>query len=166
MGFYNQKKRAKIRQYLRKKGFLPKYGEDLNEEQRIINEQITNDDFSFYDKVKINKAKRDDTKDYDLKTLLIKRIKKSAKERGIYFDLSINDLDIPEYCPLLGLKLTFEYAYDTKDSYYTVDRIDSSMGYVKDNIQILSYKANTMKNNATYDELMTFAKNILENYQS
>lgn len=42
-----------------------------------------------------------------------------------------------------------------------IDKIDNSKGYVKGNIQIISMKANAMKNSASLEELHTFCKNIL-----
>jgi hypothetical protein len=62
------------------------------------------------------------------------------------------------------MELTFIYSLESRDSYYSIDRIDSSRGYVKGNIQIMSLKANTMKNSATKEELVTFAQNILKQY--
>ena len=50
-----QKKREKIRASLRKKGILPPVGEPLNDEQTKILEQISNNDFSYWDGIKNNK---------------------------------------------------------------------------------------------------------------
>jgi len=40
----------------------------------------------------------------------------------------------------------------------SLDRIDSRKGYTKDNIQVISNKANILKNDATLSELKMFAK--------
>ena len=64
-------------------------------------------------------------------------------------------------CPILEVPLEF----GTKGNYEfspSIDRIDNSKGYVKGNIQIISKKANSMKNSASAEELRTFCKNILK----
>jgi hypothetical protein len=60
-----QKKREKIRRKLRDKGVLPKIGDPLNESQTKIMDQISNNDFSFYEQYKINQHM--ETKTYKLK---------------------------------------------------------------------------------------------------
>lgn len=96
-----------------------------------------------------------------------KYLYKQAKHRAkwdydnIEFSISIEDIKIPETCPYLGVKLDTS----NKDTSPSLDRIDSSKGYTKDNIQVISYKANRMKSDATERELLTFAKGVLAVHQ-
>lgn len=91
---------------------------------------------------------------------IINRLKSSAKKRGIDFDLSVKDLDeigFPITCPILGIPLKWNRGMPKEDS-YSFDRIDSSLGYTRDNLQILSFKANRAKNNLSADELIKFSQ--------
>ena len=81
-----------------------------------------------------------------------------AKKLGIPFDLVLEDIVIPEKCPLLGIPLKFNKGKTADDS-PTVDRIIPESGYTKKNIHIISYRANRIKNNSTLDEFETIAKN-------
>ena len=95
---------------------------------------------------------------------LINSTKKTAKVKGIEHNLLPEDLILPEYCPLLEIKIDYS-AGNGKNMYNpSVDRIDSSKGYVKGNVEVMSSLANIMKNKATIEQLKTFAKNILERY--
>ena len=47
----------------------------------------------------------------------------------------------------------------------SIDRIDSTKGYVKGNVKIISLRANMMKNDANLQELQKFCNNIL-NYMN
>jgi len=91
---------------------------------------------------------------------IIRRLKQSANKRGIPFDLTSTDLDdigFPVTCPILGIPLKWNRG-EMKDDSYSFDRIDSTLGYTKDNIQILSVKANRAKNNLTMEELKRFSQ--------
>ena len=46
----------------------------------------------------------------------------------------------------------------------TIDRIDSSLGYIAGNIQIISYRANSMKCDADSRDLKLFAEWVQETY--
>lgn len=76
--------------------------------------------------------------------------------------LTVEDIHVPTTCPLLGVPLVISPAgvFVTKCS-PSVDRIDSTKGYTKDNIWVISHLANTMKNSASKLELRTFCTNAL-----
>ena len=89
---------------------------------------------------------------------------KKAKDRALKYNMDFNieesDIIIPEICPILEVPLEF----GTKGNYEyspSIDRIDNSKGYIKGNIQIISKKANSMKNSASLEELRKFCKNVL-----
>ena len=80
------------------------------------------------------------------------RCKSRAVLKGIEFDIELSDLVVPEVCPVLGVP------FDTSNDYCpSVDRIDSTKGYIKGNVMVMSNKANRMKSNATPSELQKFA---------
>jgi hypothetical protein len=164
-----QKRREKVRRALRDKGILPKVGEEMNEEQSLIDKQISNNDFSYWDSVKL-RDKRSGGIDKQIKVeiksleyLIWYRAKNNAKEHGREFNLEVEDIVIPKKCPYLNIDLVFDITNSNFENYFSIDRIDSTKGYIKGNIQIISRLANTMKNNATNEQLITFAKNILKN---
>lgn len=100
------------------------------------------------------------------KKRLLQCSKVSAKEKKLFHSLVEEDIVIPEYCPLLGTKITNIVGEGKKDTNPSIDRIDSSKGYTKDNIQIVSDLANRMKNSATKEQLISFSINILKKYAS
>jgi len=51
------KKRERVRRFLRKEGVLPPYGQTLNDEQQKIWNQISNNNFTYYNEIKESKKK-------------------------------------------------------------------------------------------------------------
>ena len=92
---------------------------------------------------------------------LWKYAKARAKNDSMEFDLELTDIVIPEVCPYMKTPFVMR----DKQLAASLDRVDSSRGYTKDNIRVISYRANRMKNNATEQELISFAKGILEVHQ-
>lgn len=87
--------------------------------------------------------------------------KTRSKRYGIPFNITKEDIVIPEKCPLLEI----EFIPGTKDNYlysYSLDRIDNSKGYIKGNVQVITSKANSMKNCASLEELKVFCENMLK----
>ena len=86
-----------------------------------------------------------------------------AKRFSIPFNISKEDLVLPEYCPILKLELRVA-ENKVAPSSPSLDRIIPELGYVKNNVQIISHKANTMKSNATIAELLLFADWVYSTY--
>lgn len=91
-------------------------------------------------------------------------LKQRAKRKGIEFNLTKEDIEGVTHCPVFGMELKRNEKIALKDS-ISIDRKDSTKGYTKDNIQIMSNLANTMKSSATKEELIMFAKWILKTYE-
>ena len=85
------------------------------------------------------------------------RMRENARKRAILknmeFELyTFKDLPkTPEKCPYLEIPIKVG-SYGGIDSSPSLDRIDNKKGYVKGNVQIISRKANQIKNNATFEE--------------
>ena len=85
-------------------------------------------------------------------TRLLNYARRNAKRRGEECSLKLEDIFIPEYCPVFGIKLE-PGSHSHQDCSPSVDRIDSTKGYAKDNIWIISARANRIKNNASIEEI-------------
>lgn len=96
--------------------------------------------------------------------MLLYSARRRAKTKGLDFNLELLDVVIPTLCPILGceLQVSGRSRGTNRGRWPTIDRIDNDKGYTKNNIQVISFKANTMKNNASVDELKSFARYINE----
>jgi hypothetical protein len=80
-----------------------------------------------------------------------------AKERGIPFALEYDDLPpVPAVCPIFGIPLVRGEGQPRPGS-PELDRIIPELGYVPGNVQWISRRANTMKQDASPEELLAFA---------
>lgn len=94
---------------------------------------------------------------------LLNSAKSSAKRKKLEFNLELEDIVIPSHCLYLGVELTNISNQGRVDTNASIDRVDSSKGYMKDNIIIISDLANKMKNSSTMEQLITFARNVIKN---
>ena len=87
-----------------------------------------------------------------------------AKRDGLEFNLTSDDIVVPLTCPLLGIPLVLHYySKFTKGgdpAAPSLDRIDPAKGYVKGNVAVISYRANSLKRDANVAELETLVKNL------
>ena len=89
---------------------------------------------------------------------LLWNAKNRSNKNNIEFNITIEDIVIPEYCPYLNIKLESSQSRGCSRRYVaSLDRIDPTKGYIKGNVEVISHLANTMKNNATPDLLILFA---------
>jgi hypothetical protein len=85
-----------------------------------------------------------------------------ARRENLDFDITLDDIVVPVICPYLKIPLVLKLGQGKLETNPSIDRIDSSKGYVKGNVQVISKKANTMKSNASKEELLTFARSVLD----
>jgi hypothetical protein len=78
-----------------------------------------------------------------------------AKKYGIPFSLTEQDIHVPEFCPILGIRLgrgagKGSHRYDNIPS---LDKIVPEKGYVRGNVWVISWRANRLKSDASLEDL-------------
>lgn len=86
--------------------------------------------------------------------ILVKAAKQRSKKYGIPFNITYEDIYIPEFCPVLGIKIIKNNGKGHTSNSASIDRIIPELGYVKGNVIVVSFKANSIKTNATPDEIL------------
>lgn len=124
------------------------------------------DEKSKYDKLR-RATKKDEIAEYEkYRSRTVKRrvaqmysrAKERAKKRNLPFNIEISDIVVPEFCPALGIKLDNGERQGGEWNSPSLDRLDNNLGYVKGNIQVISKRANSIKSDASVEELMLVAK--------
>lgn len=93
-------------------------------------------------------------KEKSLVNKIYERAKSRANKKNLEFNIETEDIVIPELCPVFNVPLKGRYCA-------SIDRIDSSKGYIKGNIQIISNRANILKNDGSlreFEQLVEFLK--------
>lgn len=91
---------------------------------------------------------------------LFKYAKRRSKQHNLDFDLELDDIQIPEKCPILNITLGVNKKR-ASDNSPSIDRIDNTKGYVKGNIMIVSWKANSIKNDTPNTILIEYLEQYL-----
>lgn len=94
-------------------------------------------------------------KNYKARMLI--HAKARAKKIGVAFSITAQDVVWPKVCPALGLRLRYrtkKLRVKRTAHAASLDRIDPKKGYVPGNVQVLSLRANMIKQNATADEIL------------
>src|SRR5580692_6046027 len=83
---------------------------------------------------------------------LLRNAKHSAWLRGTTVSITLEDIIIPDVCPVLGIPLFRQGGTRTANS-PSLDRLDNTKGYVKGNVWVISWRANKLKGESTLAEL-------------
>lgn len=98
----------------------------------------------------------------DPRTRLLQLASQRARKVGLPFALVKSDIAIPEKCPVLGIPLEVGKNKPGNAS-PSLDRIRGDLGYVRENVRVISYRANRIRNDATVEELeavLAYAKSL------
>jgi len=80
-----------------------------------------------------------------------------ARNKGTAFAITLDDIEIPTHCPILDIEMTRNEGYSSGSS-PTLDRVVPESGYVRGNVLVISRKANTIKSDASPEELRLVAR--------
>ena len=93
--------------------------------------------------------------------------KQRAKVKNKPFTISFNDVVLPEFCPVLGMKL--DYSKTTRErkggprrNSASLDCIIPKLGYVPGNVAVISLRANSIKTDANSQEILKVGKWLQE----
>lgn len=113
-----------------------------------------------------DKVKKWKQKDYNnnRKQYLWSQAKYRATDRNCEFDITLDDIKFPTVCPILDIPIIITAGEGRTGNSPSIDRIDNNRGYTKDNIIIVSDRANCLKKDGTQAErwaIYNFYKEIL-----
>lgn len=85
----------------------------------------------------------------------VNRAQQNARIKNREFNITVEDLYWPEFCPVLGIKLNYGAPSNGRFSADSpsIDRHDPKLGYVKGNCVVMSWRANRIKTDAAILEL-------------
>lgn len=90
---------------------------------------------------------------------MLKAAQERAKKAGVPFSITEEDILIPLFCPVFGVRL--ERALGSKGpgpNSPSLDRRVPPHGYVKGNLVVVSNRANRAKSDLTVDEMVALAE--------
>jgi hypothetical protein len=86
----------------------------------------------------------------NIEKYLLYSARSRAKQYGLQINIDIKDIVIPKYCPVLGIKISVD---GNKNNSPSLDKIYPQLGYTKGNVRVISWRANWIKNNSTFEEI-------------
>jgi hypothetical protein len=87
--------------------------------------------------------------------------KARANKDGLPFSLNFEDIVVPAVCPILGIPLFQNLdtgKHGPSPNSPSLDKIRPELGYVAGNVQVISNRANTMKQDASLEEIVALGR--------
>lgn len=93
------------------------------------------------------------------KELLVKNAGRRAQKSGLEFSITVDDLKWPTHCPVLGIELNYDGGRGAagRDNSPSLDRWNNEVGYTPHNTVVISFRANSLKRDASADEVKRVA---------
>lgn len=85
------------------------------------------------------------------KSLFFSRKKQNSKRGKHEFTVKFTDINWVDVCPILGIEIDWMNTKRGENS-PSLDRTDSTKGYIPGNVQVVSWRANRIKNDGTAEE--------------
>lgn len=90
---------------------------------------------------------------------MLNNAKARAKKQNLPFSITIDDISLPEICPVLGIPIMWGAGLGRmNDNSPSLDKIIPNLGYVPGNVCVISWKANRLKSDATLSELQAICR--------
>ena len=109
------------------------------------------------EKTRAERKRHEKTRPGWAKRRLLGAAKRRGRKRGMEATICMRDLVWPTHCPVLGIELDYATRSGSRKSHHpnnpSLDRFDCTKGYVPGNVIVISFRANTLKSNATIAEL-------------
>lgn len=86
-----------------------------------------------------------------------------ATKKNLPFNIQVSDIVVPDRCPVFGKPLSVSETGRASEWSPSLDRIVPEMGYTKGNIVVVSHRVNSIKTNATIEELRAIAEYYQQN---
>ena len=91
------------------------------------------------------------------RALGLNNLRHRAVQKGVPFDLLLEDLVFPAVCPVLGIPMVARSG-SFSDNSPSLDRTIPALGYVRGNVTVMSYRANRIKCHASLGELRAIVR--------
>lgn len=94
-----------------------------------------------------------------IEVYMLQGARRRARDGGFACTITLGDIAVPEFCPLLGLKLELSTGKAASAS-PSLDKIRPELGYVPGNVWVISHRANELKRDATLQELQMLTERL------